>query len=188
VDILAWPEAEVPRQLRSQVNALRDEAWPPDQPSESGRGHDPALRPLSMLLVDDGRVLAALDILSKQITHRGEQYAASGLSTMVTDSAERGHGHGRALARAARERMSSTGADLGLFTCDPPLQGFYEGAGWQVLPGTVLVGGTPQAPLPSDQFDKITMGCFFSARARASAAAFIGCRIELYPGEIDKLW
>ena len=57
-----------------------------------------------------------------------------------------------------------------------------------VLPGTVLVGGTPEAPFPSDQFDKVTMARFFSPHARTLADTFVGCRIELYPGEIDKLW
>jgi hypothetical protein len=33
------------------------------------------------------------------------------------------------------------------------------------------------------------MAAFFSPKAlAASAGAFIGSRIELYPGEIDKLW
>jgi hypothetical protein len=54
----------------------------------------------------------------------------------------------------------------------------------------VLVGGTPDAPFPSDQpgFDKVTMGDFFSAAARREHGLFLGARIDLYPGEIDKLW
>jgi hypothetical protein len=54
------------------------------------------------------------------------------------------------------------------------------------LPG----GGTPGIPFASDQpgFDKVTMGDFFSAAARAEQGLFYDTRIELYPGEIDKLW
>jgi len=89
---------------------------------------------------------------------------------------------------AARELIAASGADLGIFTCDLPLQAFYERAGWKVLPDTMLVGGTPETPFPSDQFEKVTMACFFSTRALERAETFIGCRIELYPGEIDKLW
>ena len=86
--------------------------------------------------------------------------------------------------------MLTSGLDLGLFTCDRPLQGFYQCAGWQLLTGTVLVGGTPDAPFPSDQpgFDKVTMGDFFSAAARREHGLFLGARIGLYPGEIDRLW
>jgi aminoglycoside 2'-N-acetyltransferase I len=188
--IVSFAEPDVPAGLSTQVLALRNQAWPGDEPSELRPWHDPAWRPLSMLLIDDGRVVSALDILSKDITHRDRRFAASGLSTVVTDEARRGSGYGRQLVIAAREVISARGADLGIFTCDRPLRAFYEGAGWEVLPGTVLVGGTPEAPFPSDQFgfDKVTMASFFSTRARRHAGTFIDCRIELYPGKIDKLW
>jgi GNAT superfamily N-acetyltransferase len=188
VRIVSFPEADVPPELRTQVLALQDQAWPGYEPGAPGPLHDPALRPLSMLLLDDGRVLSALDILSKEIEHAGQRFAARGLSTVVTDEAERGKGYGLMLVEAAREAIERSGADLGIFTCDTPLRTFYERAGWHVLPGTVLVGGTPVSPFPSDQFDKVTMARFFSPKARALADAFVGARIELYPGEIDKLW
>jgi hypothetical protein len=44
------------------------------------------------------------------------------------------------------------------------------------------------APFPSDLFDKVTVAAFVSARARDAAGSFIGRRIELFCGEIDKLW
>ena len=135
-----------------------------------------------MALVADGRVLAALDILSKEIEHAGERYAASGLSTVVTDEAVRRRGHGRRLVSAAREAIAASGADLGIFTCDRPLGPFYESAGWTVVPGAVLVGGTPDAPFPSDQWDKVTLAAFFSAKARRGAPSFADSRIGLYPG------
>ncbi len=188
IRIVSHPEAEVPLDLRRQVVALQEQAWPSDEPGGPEPWHDPALRPLSMMLVEDGRVLAALDILSKEIVHEGQRYAASGISATVTDPVQRGRGYGRTLVGAARERIAADGADLGIFTCDAPLQAFYERAGWRWLPGTVLIGGTPEAPFPSDRFDKVTLASFFSERAREDADTFIGARIVLYPGEIDKLW
>ncbi|MGW9041966.1 GNAT family N-acetyltransferase [Streptomyces lydicus] len=193
MQLLSFPEAATPPDLRAQVRELHDEAWPPSVPPPddgSGTGHDPALRPRSMLLVDDGTVLAALDVLSAPLVHAGRRYRAGGLSTVVTRRAARGRGHGRRLVAAAREAMSRSGLDLGVFTCDRPLRSFYESAGWRPLPGTVLVGGTPTNPFPSDRpgFDKVTMAAFFSATARQSRAAFRHTRLELYPGEIDKLW
>lgn len=188
MEVLTFPEAEVPLDLRVQQIALQDQAWPSDRPSEPAPWHDPALRPRSMLLVDVGRVLTALDILSKGIIHRGEEYSASGVGAVVTDPARRGMGYGLQLVGDARRQIAEAGTDLGLFTCDGHLQAFYERAGWQRLPGTVLIGGTPGTPLPSDQLEKVTMAAFFSPRANASAEAFIGSRIELYPGEIDRLW
>ncbi|MFF3511853.1 GNAT family N-acetyltransferase [Streptomyces sp. NPDC002573] len=193
VQILSFPEEATPVGLRTQVRDLQEQAWPSAEGTVAPDGaptHDPLLRPWSMLLVDGGTVLAALDILSKEIFHAGARYAAGGLSTVVTRQDSRGLGHGRHLVAAARETMIARRLDLGLFTCDSPLRTFYEGAGWQMLPGTVLVGGTPQDPFPSDRpgFDKVTLGGFFSARARQDRTAFHASRIELYPGEIDKLW
>jgi GNAT superfamily N-acetyltransferase len=191
VQVVSFPEAEVPRDLKVQVLALQAQAWPDEtlaDTAEPGLVHDPKLRPRSMLLIEGGNVVAALDILSKDITHAGVRYAASGLSTVVTDQAERGKGHGRRLVVAAREAMRERGADLSIFTCDRPLQGFYERAGWQVVPGAVLVGGTPDDPFPSDRFDKVVLAKFFTPKARRHAETFSHARIELYPGTQDKLW
>ena len=191
VRIVSFPQEAMPAALRAQSLALQDQAWPRDHdgaPSE----HDPALHPISVLLLDDAHddeiVLASLDILSKQLTHHGQRYAASGLSAVVTDRTQRGRGYGHRLVTAARELIKASGADLGIFTCDRPLAGFYERAGWRVLPGAVLIGGTPDAPFPSDQFDKVTLAAFFTERARRHAMTFDHARIGLYPGNIDKLW
>jgi aminoglycoside 2'-N-acetyltransferase I len=193
VQILSFAEAASPPELRAQVLALQREAWPSEQlttVSGTTLAHDPALQPLSILLVDGGSVLAALDILSKELFHAGRRYPAAGLSTVVTRREARGRGHGHRLVTAAREAMAAANLDLGLFTCDRPLQAFYARAGWRLLPGAVLIGGTPRSPFPSDQpgFDKVTMAAFFSARARRHRSSFRNCRIELYPGEIDRLW
>ncbi|RSS83648.1 GNAT family N-acetyltransferase [Streptomyces sp. WAC06614] len=193
MQIVSFPEVATPAALRVQVREIQEQAWPSASGSDAAVDtptHDPALRPLSMLLVDEGTVLAALDILCKEIVHAGRRLSAGGLSTVVTSKQARGRGHGRQLVAAARERMIAQSLDLGLFTCDRPLQAFYESAGWRVLPGAVLIGGTPQAPFPSDQpgFDKVTMADFFSTAGRQAQESFHHSRIELYPGEIDKLW
>jgi GNAT superfamily N-acetyltransferase len=188
-EILTYAQDDLPVALRDQVLALHRQAWPPAGLARAaGPAHDPALHPVSLTLVLDGRVLAALDILSKQLEHAGERFAASGLSTVVTDEALRGRGYGRRLVAAAHATIAAGDADLGIFTCDRPLGPFYESAGWTILPGTVLVGGTPEAPFPSDQWDKVTLASFFSDRARGAAERFVDARIGLYPGAIDKLW
>ena len=187
MEIETWPEAQVPAELRVQVWDLQQQAWPSEDP-DPGVSHDPALRPWSMLLLDGDRVLAALDLLSKEIVHAGQRFQTSGLSTVVTDRAYHGRGHGRQLVAAAREEIRRRGADVGIFTCDRPLQAFYESAGWSLLPGAVLIGGTPEHPFPSDQFDKVTMADFFTEHALAHRESFRDTRIELFPGAIDKLW
>jgi len=192
VDILVFGEQDTPAGLRAQVVAMQETAWPTGRQSDVAAGptHDPALRPLSMLLVETGEVFAALDILSKDLEHAGRRFSAGGLSTVVTRQDVHGRGHGGMLVAAAREVMAGSGLDLGLFTCDRPLRQFYERAGWHPLAGAVLIGGTPADPLPSDRpcFDKVVMAEFFSTAAKAARESFNNCRIELYPGGIDKLW
>ncbi|MDH6578958.1 GNAT family N-acetyltransferase [Kitasatospora sp. MAP5-34] len=184
-----YPEAAVPPELRSQVWALQEQAWPSGDP-DPGVSRDPALEPESLLLVDGGRVVAALDLLSKQLDHAGRSYRARGLSTVVTDRAYQGRGYGRQLVAAALQEVRRSGADLGLFTCDRPLQRFYESAGWQLLPGTVLIGGTAADPFPSDRpgFDKVTMTFLCTPRAQAARQSFEHARIALHPGVLDRLW
>lgn len=85
--MLTFPEAETPETLRRQVHQMQAQAWPTNGSSASVNldpVHDPVLRPLSMLLVDDGTVLAALDVLFKEIDHTGLHLIAAGLSTVVT--------------------------------------------------------------------------------------------------------
>jgi len=181
---ISYRQHALPPELRAEQLRLHRQAWP----DTDDAGHDPLLNPLTLVLVDGEKAIAVLDILSKEISHRGEHYAAAGLSAVVTDLACRGHGHGLELVREARRTMAELGNDLGIFTCDTELAGFYRKAGWQLLPGTVLVGGTPEEPFPSDQFDKVTLGSLFTPHGRQHAADFEHARIELYPGEIDRLW
>lgn len=189
--ILWFPEADVPAPLRRQVLALQEQAWPSDSPpppDATDLVHDPTLHPISLLLVDGDAVVAALDVLTKPIDHAGQTFLASGLSTVVTDRARRGQGHGHRLVTAAREYIATTTVDIGLFTCDPELLGFYVRSGWEHLPGCVLIGGTPDDPFPSDDLGKITLGGWFSAHGRSHAAAFPHSSVALYPGSIDRLW
>ncbi|WP_062430595.1 GNAT family N-acetyltransferase [Herbidospora daliensis] len=184
--IVSFPESSVPGVFREQVVALHASEWP-----GSSSGHDPLLDPVSLLLLDGDEVVATLDILSKPIVHAEQTFQASGLSAVVTRGDRRGRGYGKALVAAAlRSMVDSVAAppDLGIFTCDRPLRAFYEAAGWECLPGTVLIGGTPDDPFPSDQFDKVTMGAFFSPRAVHLRSAFVGARVALFPGVIDRLW
>jgi GNAT superfamily N-acetyltransferase len=191
VNLLQFPETAVPAELRDQVITAQDAAWPrAGQQRSAWPVHDQALDPAVLLLVDEGVVLASLAVLRTRLQHAGGSYDVGGLSAVVTRADRRGRGYGRLLAEQARRIMADTGLDLGLFTCDRPLRDLYERAGWRALPGTVIVGGTPAAPLRSDApgFDKVAMAAFFSARARAARDRFAHADIALYPGEIDRLW
>ncbi|MFG2338722.1 GNAT family N-acetyltransferase [Streptomyces yangpuensis] len=185
--VLGCAEADVPVALAVQVAALEAQAWPGSTP-----GHDPALAPRTLLLVDgEGTVAAALSLLRKEIRLGGRTYRAAGLSSVVTRTAVRGQGLGGRLVAAARAELAADPAvDLALFSCDRHLTAFYEAAGFAPLPGTVLVGGTPENPLATDApgFDKTVMAAFFTGAPARDRAAFTGVRVPLHPGNIDRLW
>ncbi|MCJ1677596.1 GNAT family N-acetyltransferase [Streptomyces sp. APSN-46.1] len=185
--VVGYAEAELPAALAEQVAALEAEAWPGASP-----GHDPALSPRALLLLDgDGAVAASLALLFKDIRHQGRTYRAAGLSAVVTRTASRGRGCGARLVAAARRELAAVpGLDLVLFSCDRPLAPFYESAGFTRLPGAVLVGGTPEEPLSTDEpgFDKEVLADFLGQAVEPGAAAFAGTRIALYSGLIDRLW
>ncbi|MGW1776572.1 GNAT family N-acetyltransferase [Streptomyces sp. NPDC002104] len=184
----------LPAGLAGQVAALEAQAWPGSSP-----GHDPALSPRAVLLLDaGGRVAACLALLHKAVRLAdGRTYRAAGLSGVVTRADVRGRGYGSRLVAAARARLAADPAvDLALFSCDPELVPFYEAAGFEVLPGTVLVGGTPAEPLATDApgLGKTVLGAFpvragdDEGRADSVRAAFTGIRVPLYPGTVDRLW
>ncbi|WKV74325.1 GNAT family N-acetyltransferase [Streptomyces sp. PCS3-D2] len=185
--VLGFAEPDVPGRLARQVADLEAEAWPGSTP-----GHDPALAPRTLLLVDDeGTVAAALALLYKGIPLAGRTYRAAGLSSVVTRSTRRGQGLGGRLVAAARAELAADPAvDLALFSCDRTLAPFYEAAGFAPLPGTVLVGGTPEDPLATDApgFDKVVMAAFFTGARDADRAAFTAVRVPLHPGGVDRLW
>ncbi|MEV6686042.1 GNAT family N-acetyltransferase [Streptomyces sp. NPDC051130] len=138
-----------------------------------------------------GVVGACLTLLRKEIRLAGATYRAAGLSAVVTRPDLRGRGLGGRLVTAARELLAADPeVDVALFSCDRELTPFYEAAGFERLPGTVLLGGTPADPLPSDRpgFDKSVLAAFFTPDPAATRAVFTAARIPLYPGPVDRLW
>lgn len=198
--IVVHGPGDLPAGLAAQVAALEAQAWPGAAP-----GHDPALHPKTVLLLEeDGSVLASLALLHKPVRLAdGRTYRAAGLSGVVTRADARGRGHGARLVAAARAELAADPAvDLALFSCDRDLVPFYGAAGFEVLPGTVLVGGTPRDPLATDApgFDKTVLAAFFTGAGAGAGAgddegrtdqvrtAFTGIRVPLYPGTVDRLW
>jgi GNAT superfamily N-acetyltransferase len=190
VELITYAERDLPSGLRRQVLEVMRAEWPTAFASEKAdheRLHDPSQRPMCLLLIEGDRLISYAGVPRKRLEHAGETYNAYGLSGVLTHPAFRGRGHGRALIDAATAFMAADGADIGLFTCDPPLRHFYEGCGWTVLNNTPLIGGTRAKPFPSDTLGKRTFARLFTARATAHRAAFEGAPIYLDLAEGD-LW
>jgi GNAT superfamily N-acetyltransferase len=190
IEIIVCPEAELSHDLRMQTLAALLDEWPGAfSGAKEGRTqlNDPALHAMIFSLVVDGHLASHVSVPRKTIVHRGEPYKAYGLSGVLTVPEFRGKGYGEQVVRAATAFMKQDRADIGLFTCDPPLGPFYERCGWTLLEGASLVGGTRAKPFPGDALGKITFGRLFSARAQARRNDFIGAAIWLDLREGD-LW
>jgi GNAT superfamily N-acetyltransferase len=182
IEITACPEEELSDDLLRQTLAVLRAEWPAafsGAKSNQTELNDPALHAMIFSLVLDGQLASHLSVPRKTIIHRCEPYKAYGLSGVLTGPAFRGKGYGERVVRAATAFMEQDGADVGLFTCDPPLRRFYERCGWTRLEGASLVGGTRAKPFPSDTLGKITFVRFFSARAQAHENNFMDAAIRL---------
>jgi len=188
--LLAYPQELLPPHLKEAVIDVLEQEWPSVFNREDRLGkplHDPNKHPLMVMLVDQDMMLSCLAVPSTLIHLAGETYKASGLSAVLTNAAYRGRGYGRRLVTAARELIAGSDADIGVFTCDPPLVPFYVGCGWTLMEHTSVIGGTREKPFPADSLGKRTLMGFFSAKAQAHRSDFEGAAIHLGLREGD-LW
>jgi len=132
-------------------------------------------------------VLSYLAIPSTVIHHAGCTYRASGLRAVITHPLYRHHGYGRQIVTAARAVIAASGADLGMFTCDPPLVAFFVQSGWMPMEHTAIIGREGLCARPADSLGKCTLTGFFSKKARRHRRDFVGASLYLNLREGD-LW
>jgi len=188
VQLRTYLNDTLPPALDARVLALLQAEYPGMFIGRTQRSlNDPRTHPTLLLLMDGDDVISYLAIPSKIIQHAGREYKAYGLSSVITHPSFRRQGYGHTIVAAARGFIAASDADIGVFTCDPPLVDFYVGCGWSLMGGTWLVGGTRENPFPSNELDKCTLMGFFSEKARARRADFEGVAICLDLREGD-LW
>jgi hypothetical protein len=133
--------------------------------------HGPEFDCLSFYIRLAGRVISYAAVASKTIDHAGHTFALGGLSSVMTDPAHQRRGLGSATVAAATRWMERSDLDVGVFTCDPPLAGFYAKAGaWPVVADVVLVGSRQHGALRSDVLEKVVLMRLLSGKAAAASA------------------
>ncbi|MGL5006183.1 MAG: hypothetical protein ACRC53_02155 [Plesiomonas sp.] len=73
---------------------------------------------------------------------------------------------------AATQHILSSQADIGLFTCDPPLQQFYARSGWQVRGNLRLISQSGTEALCSRALGKVVLFQGVSLLAKENAYWF----------------
>jgi aminoglycoside 2'-N-acetyltransferase I len=189
IQVARYRQLECPEAIREQVIRLMKLEWPstfrpgrPEWPSEAVE-----LDPVSIVLMMETVVASHAAVLRAPIEHAGDRYLAFGVAAMVTAAEYRGNGFGRRVFAAATSYMIREHADIGVFTCDAPLRGFYERDGWSVSTSSPLIGGTSEKPFRSDELGKVTLLQLFSERARANRRAITSSPIHIELGE-GMLW
>lgn len=184
VKLVTFADEALPADLKCQILAAHRAEWP-DGYAGANRLRDwvqrPWFHPLHVMLVEQGILVSYAGVAWKRLEHAGETYTAYGLSGVYTYPAFRRQGHGRRVVGAATAHIRRSDADVGLFTCDPKLTGFYSAAGWELVEGAVLRGGPRDAPVPTEE--RVMMG-FFSEKGRRGRAAFASEPIVFD----DELW
>ncbi|MCA9985981.1 MAG: GNAT family N-acetyltransferase [Anaerolineales bacterium] len=179
MNIRAIPYHEAGNSLRRAFGTLQERVAPTGMEPDLEL-HDPALDARSFYVSAGEQVISYAAVVRKAISHGGQTFQLAGLSCVATDPAWQRQGLGSRVVSAATAYIETSGVDLGLFTCDPPLAAFYWQAGaWPVRADLVLVGSQHPAALSSRLLDKVVLLRLFSARAQAAAAAFSQTTINL---------
>ena len=160
-------------QLRREIAFLQHRVAPavvPPPVDPIPPEHAPALDALSFYLMDDNRVVSYAAAVHKQIRRGDETFWIAGLSCVATDPDYQGRGLGSRVVAAATRYLEHSAIDIGVFTCDPPLAGFYARAGsWPAAPDVTLIGSHHDDALSSASLRKVVLMRLFSEKARAAA-------------------
>lgn len=142
--------------------------------------HAPELDALSFYLAEGDRVISYAGVVHIPIQHADQGFLVAGLSCVATDPAYQRRGLGARVVAAATQAILDSTADLGLFTCDPPLVPFYTRAGgWSPASDVVLIGSRYPGALTSLLLQKAVLLRLVSERARRAAPHFARATIDL---------
>ncbi len=129
--------AEISGVEGAACEALWRRTWPsnPDEPPEDDPEHVEAMVAYTMLLGDDGSLLAACALEEREITVNGEPHRIAALGGVAVEEAHRQRGYGTRIVRAWMEDARSRGYGFGVLWTGERRVGFYERLGWVLLEG-----------------------------------------------------
>ncbi len=176
------PYRQTSERVRRDIALLMHRVWPsspaPSQDEAVPEEHDPALDALSCFIYRDNRLLSYAAVLNFTLSHAGQHFRTAALSCVATDPAYQNQGLSSLVVSAATRCIENSHADIGLFTCDPPLASFYAKAGWPVV-SVAVIGSHDVGALSSTELGKVVLLRLLSEHAHQHAAAFANSPISL---------
>ncbi|MGL5626597.1 MAG: GNAT family N-acetyltransferase [Candidatus Rhabdochlamydia sp.] len=171
VDCLVYQKATV--SLKKEFLRLINDVWPRN--IYNSRTPNLDLSPVVFFVRLEKHVVSYCVVLFKEIFHFGNTYKAAGLSYVCTQTEYRNQGYGSQIVKTATQFIENSNVDIGLFSCDTELIGFYEQHGWLLAPDvSILLGG-----LSSIACHKAVMLQFFSLKALKDRVLFQSTVINL---------
>ena len=171
--------------MAARIAELENTAWPAD--GGAAFPTEPDTYVTSFVLMDGGVAVSHAAVRKTLLRHRGERYAAYGLSEVVTRPGCRGMGYAGRVVREAARFILSCRPDISAFTCAEDKAAFYARFGWKAAPGVCLTGGTPEKPLRSAGLGLVTMLMLVSPKSQAHSGDFKNAELVLPLGE-GQLW
>jgi len=172
--LLTYSSQELPPELKCQILSFLRITWP-----EGFRGENqlrdwisPAEEhPVHCVLVEQGILISHTEVKWIYLDHAGETYKAYGLSGVFTYPAFRGQGYGAQIVQAGTDLIRQSDADVGVFWCDPRLDGFYARNGWLPMRTAVtLILHEDGSWLPATE--ELLMMLFVSRKGERGRGAF----------------
>ncbi|WP_137937894.1 GNAT family N-acetyltransferase [Chitinivorax sp. B] len=175
------PYQQTADRVRRDIAMLMHRVWPdlPPPGEVVPDEHDPSLAALSCFIYRNDKLVSYAAVVHLLLTHTSQTFRMAALSCVATDPAFQQQGLGRLTVQAATRCIEYSHADLGLFTCDPPLAAFYEKAGWPSVQGIEVLGSLEAGALSSTTLGKAVLLRLLSPHARAHAAAFSNTTLSL---------
>ncbi|MBQ0826505.1 GNAT family N-acetyltransferase [Streptomyces tagetis] len=128
----------------------------PDPAGDNGPHLVRADKEHTLTAVHDGRRVASLGWLLREMVFDGEPRRVAGLGGVAVHSAHRGRGIARTMLSVAVEHARASGAETAMTLCRPELVPFYVPLGWHrtTVPVTVRQPDGPQpCPLRTLTYD-----------------------------------
>jgi GNAT superfamily N-acetyltransferase len=177
------PYRQTSGQVRRDIALLMHRVWPdqsaPSQGEAMPEEHDPELDVLCCFIYRGNRLLSYAAILNFTLSHAGQAFSVAALSCVATDPAYQNQGLSSLVVSAATRCIENSHADIGLFTCDPPLASFYAKAGWPAVSGVAVIGSHDTGALSSTELGKVVLLRMLSEHAYDHAAAFANTTLSL---------
>ena len=186
MNLLQYPQEQCGSDLVQKIIALENTAWPSSGEKETFPS-DPNTYVTSFVLLENDAAVCHVGIRKGNLSHKGKEYLAYGLSEVVTHPAYQNQGLASQLIKRAAKFIIAQRPDISIFTCDKSKVSFYTKGGWEAVAGSCFVGGTKENPFRSDSLNLVTMMMFLSSKGKRHKKDFENADIVFELGE-GQLW